>query len=266
MADGTTSEILIVVKPTGAATALIGEARAVIDITDTEMMGGFEGSGANPQYGAAEEFQIGIRIEDRDMSTSGSGGEDGAGGGDDMPIENKLHDSGAPQQTLLSEPGATPSPGLAGAPEVASGAKAHKKYQGFIDDISVWDETNGFGYGCDLEEVTISRKVDCMSLELLELCGKQQAIDYIIVVRRKPVGTSRGGSTSNSGPKEFKAYLRYKFSEVLLTGVEWEDGEVVKEKVKFIYRTIETKYKPQQDDGSLAASIGADYEYPIGNA
>jgi type VI protein secretion system component Hcp len=253
MAEASTADLLMVVKPKGASTALIGEAQVAVDTSDP-LMDGFEGAPPSPQYGVLEEFSIGARVEDRDMSSSsGAEGE----GGEDSDKDNDLHGAEAPQRSLVSGGIATNSLVLQDAPSLAPGGSKHLKFRRFIEGIAVWDQTNGFGYGVDLDEVTLSRKMDCMSPQLLQLCGEQTEIDEIILVRRKP--------TTSTAAKTMQPYLRLKFSEVLLTGIEWEDGDVIKEKIKFVYRTIEVKYKRQKDDGTLAGAIGMTWEYPIDN-
>lgn len=79
----------------------------------------------------------------------------------------------------------------------------------------------------------------------LEHCANVTPFAKVILVKRK--------FTGNLGFHE--AYLRITFTDVLLTGVEWDDGEIVKEKCSFVYRQIDVAYKPQKQDGTLATSV-----------
>ena len=48
-------------------------------------------------------------------------------------------------------------------------------------------------------------------------------------------------------------YLRIDFRDVLLTGLAWDDGDMVTERITFICKAMRLRYKPQRADGSLAS-------------
>jgi type VI protein secretion system component Hcp len=45
-------------------------------------------------------------------------------------------------------------------------------------------------------------------------------------------------------------FLRIDFTGVLITSIDWDAGEVVKEKVKMVCRTVQVKYRAQNNDGT----------------
>lgn len=256
MAEGDSSDLLMVVKPKGKV-ALEGEARAVVD-QDDDMMQGFMALRGSRLYAEAEEFTFGAGIEDSDASSSQSSSSSGAqGNGSDPDADNSLHEPAEMVQPLVAEAMGQTPPGKEDKPAAPKPAGKHRKFKRFIEGRASWDSKTGFGYGVTLDEVTITRRMDRMSPRLLQLCGDQLGIDYLILVRRKSVG---GTQAFNQQP-----FLRLKFSDVLLTAIDWDDGDVIKEKLKFVYRRIEAQYKSQKDDGTLGGAIGTTYEYPIEN-
>ena len=56
----------------------------------------------------------------------------------------------------------------------------------------------------------------------------------------------------DSGPK---AYLRIDFTDLLITELDWDEGEVIKEKYKFVCRGVKMQYKPQASDGTLGSAV-----------
>jgi hypothetical protein len=46
-------------------------------------------------------------------------------------------------------------------------------------------------------------------------------------------------------------YMRIEFETVLITGVDWSDGDLVKEKIEFICRKMSIKLRKQADSGDV---------------
>ena len=61
------------------------------------------------------------------------------------------------------------------------------------------------------------------------------------------------------------AFLRIDFTDVLVIGVDWDSGDVVKEKCKFICRGVKVQYKPQTSDGSLGAAVPGTWKRNMGH-
>ena len=232
MADSDSTDLLIAVKPKNM-TALIGEARVQFDSSDT-LMAGFSAANGVSYFGAADTFTFGAGIEDeasrkeKDMhallSKVQGGGQGGANGG-----------SGGSGK---SSKGTTPK-------------GKTRKYANFFKTGAL--RSNSYGFDITLEEVTISRKLDQMSVELMKLCVKQWEIETITLVRRKAVG----------GALQYKMqpYLRAQFSGALLTAIDWDDGEEVTEKLKFVYRSFSSSFRTQNEDGTLAGAVSAEVVY-----
>jgi hypothetical protein len=106
-------------------------------------------------------------------------------------------------------------------------------------------------YPLDVQEISFSRQLDMASPVLFWSCLKLIPFTQAIIVKRKVIGgvASRGVSVNLMG------FFRLEFDKPLITSVEWEDGEIVKEKLKFVCRGGKVIYKPQKPDGTLGDPI-----------
>lgn len=105
-------------------------------------------------------------------------------------------------------------------------------------------------YPVDLEPFTFSRQMDQASPLLFEMCCNSQSFASATLIKRKAAGTDVSG----------RAFLRIDFKDVLVIGVDWDSGDVVKEKCKFICRGVEVQYKPQTSDGTLGAAVPGNWK------
>ena len=101
------------------------------------------------------------------------------------------------------------------------------------------------GYPVDIDTITFSRLMDRGSTVFFQdLCGLK-TFEMATLVKRKMTGSAGGLQT----------YLRMDFIDVLMIGLDWDEGDVIKEKYKFICRGVMVQYKPQASDGTLGAAI-----------
>jgi type VI protein secretion system component Hcp len=113
-------------------------------------------------------------------------------------------------------------------------------------------------YVVDLPPVTFHRLMDQASTVLFQCCSDSESIDEINVVKRKATGYSEQYESSRTG----ESFLRMDFKGVLITGVDWEEDHVIKEKYQFIYRECKISYRPQNPDGTLGSIINVSLPKP----
>jgi hypothetical protein len=82
------------------------------------------------------------------------------------------------------------------------------------------------------------------------MCCNSKSFASATLIKRKAAGTDTSGH----------AFLRIDFKDVLVIGLDWDSGDVVKEKCKFICRGVKVQYKPQTSDGSLGAAVPGTWE------
>jgi len=119
-------------------------------------------------------------------------------------------------------------------PRVKSGA-----FAGYIDS------GDASQYPSDLKEITVTKQVEWSSMTLLDHCLHQIKFLKAIIVKRKFTGDKQ---------YPYQPFLRMEFKDPLVIRVEWDEGEVLKEKITFICRGIKFEYKQQLDDGTLNQS------------
>jgi type VI protein secretion system component Hcp len=87
--------------------------------------------------------------------------------------------------------------------------------------------------------------MDRASPLLFQMCCDSKSFTSATLVKRKAAGSDLSGH----------GFLRFEFTDVLVIGVDWDSGDVVKEKCKFICRGMTVKYRPQTLNGSLGPAV-----------
>ncbi len=154
---------------------------------------------------------------------------------DDFDLEISLRDE--------TSKGGSSSP-MSGGPN----AQANEKLKG---SFSRWRSDKGDDYKMiypsETDVFSFSRAMDRASLVLLGMCCLGGTFDSASVVKRRSVGASDVS----------RSFLRIDFKKVLIVGVDWDDGAVVKEKCKFICRRLQITYHMQNPDGSMVGAAQA---------
>ncbi len=102
---------------------------------------------------------------------------------------------------------------------------------------------SGAKYPLDLQPFSFTRSMDRASTTFFQNCCDAKVFKSATLVKRTIVGGTGG----------MKAFLRIEFKDVLIIGLDWDDGEVVKEQCKFITRGVKVYYKFQSAEGALSA-------------
>ncbi len=127
-------------------------------------------------------------------------------------------------------------------------AQANEKLRG---SFSRWRAAKGEDYKMiypsETDIFTFTHEVDRASLVLLGMCCLGGTFDSATIVKRRNIGGSRLN----------RSFLRIDFKKVLVVGVDWDDGVVVKEKCKFVCRRLEMTYHMQTQDGSMIGAAQA---------
>ncbi len=231
MADNDSSDLLMAVTLKGKSTAEKGEAKSAIDTSDSMMVGMFNAAAA--AHGSAADVNLFCQIKD---ITFGIGVEDdeSAGKSDQSKVDNAIH-------AKMTEIAKQDPEGPMGKLLNLKGGSKSKKFKNFVDYGQVTDANNNAAYSSVFDEITISRNIDQLSIKLLDACLKQTPLKQIVVVKRKFTGNQ----------KFYHAYVRWEFSDCLISAIDWDHDELVSEKMKFVYRTLSVQYKPQKTDGTL---------------
>ncbi len=111
-------------------------------------------------------------------------------------------------------------------------------------------------YPVEMDEFSFTRLIDEASPIIFQNCANSVGFKQAVLVKRRPayagtLSTGRGGTHVVSG---LRGFLRIEFTEILITGLSWDDGEMVKEKCKFMCRSMFVRYSPQTSSGVLTTA------------
>lgn len=230
MADNDATDMLMAVTASG--TALAGEGQTALDPSDSEMLAGV----TKGHFCEIQDINFGIGVEDSES----------AGGGPPLnEIHNMQQDMDTLQQQLAAMSGKDGKPG--------GGRGKSKQFKNFVDYGEVTDSDGKAVYSTVFDPITISRQIDIMSIGLLDACAKQTPMDKIVVVKRKFTGSTTA----------YASFVRFEFDNCLITAVDWDHGEVITEKLKFVYRSLTVKYRQQNPDGTLETPKNMNYSLAV---
>jgi type VI protein secretion system component Hcp len=165
------------------------------------------------QYFEIEDFTLGIDIEDNDSAATAPTAPTLVTGKDGKPIATQPKSGKFTKWTQGTA--ATAGPGLSTL------------------------------YPVQMDAFSFTRQMDFASPKLFKNCFKTIPFDSATIVMRKT-----GGVMDKKTGIGHMAFLRIDFTGVLITSIDWDGGEVVKEKCKMVCRTVEVKYRAQNHDGT----------------
>jgi type VI protein secretion system component Hcp len=221
MADKDSIDVLMTFIVSGT-TAVPAEGTSEWDKDDTDMMEGFQ----DGMFFEVDDFSFGVSLG----GSENSGGAEAAGTSpSSSPGKNELHSRDGHGNPANVQKG-------------ASKAGSANRFAKYI-------ESGTQDFKPEVQEITITRQVDIASVRFLQSCFNYSKFERAILVKRKFTGNT-----------DFhEAFLRLEFKEPLITGVEWDEGEIVKEKLKFVCRGVVAAYRQQNADGTLKGARSASW-------
>ena len=99
------------------------------------------------------------------------------------------------------------------------------------------------GYPLEFDKFSLKRTIDCVSPIFFQNCLSSTSFSSATLVKRVAPG----------GEQAVVGFLRIDFTDVLLTGIDWADGDLVSESIDFICKKMVIQLKTQGADGTLTA-------------
>ena len=96
-------------------------------------------------------------------------------------------------------------------------------------------------YSSNLEAVTLNKYLDVSSLRLFQNCINSTTIDSAVLIKRR-----------GSGESQLSTYLRIDFTDLLITEFNWDEEDVIEEKVVFVCRSAKVHYRVEEHSGKLS--------------
>lgn len=118
------------------------------------------------------------------------------------------------------------------------------------DEFSRWrsakgDEYKKIKFPLAFDNFSFSRVIDGASPLFFGACCNQDSFHSATLVKRVSVGGVSGTERVAMG------YLRFDFLDVMITSLDWDDGDLVTESCNFICKAMRVRYRQQQFDGSF---------------
>jgi type VI protein secretion system component Hcp len=198
------------------------ESMATIDTKDTDMMTGFQVG----KFFEIDDFDLGIDLNDTDSTSTQTNSQPNQRGNQQGNNNNNNNTK-------------------------SSSSRFSKWVQGLA--VTAGHGSNSQLYPVQMEPFGFSRQMDCASPVLFQNCFQTKPFDSAVVVKRKRgvISAIDRGTAYVHVP-----YLRLEFKGVLLISADWDGGDYMKEKYKFVSQTVVVKYRQQNHDGSKGAVIG----------
>jgi len=112
------------------------------------------------------------------------------------------------------------------------------------------EEAKTMHFPVEFNTFTFSRLLDGASPTFFQACCNSTTFTSAALVKRVSVG-----ATPSDPLGKARGFLRFDFREVLMTGIEWADGELVTENCTFICRAMRVRYKQQKFDGGFETDV-----------
>lgn len=103
-------------------------------------------------------------------------------------------------------------------------------------------------YPVEFNSVKISRAIEASSPLLFYSCINNTTFKGATLVKRV--------SASVKGQMQQMGFLKFEFTDLLITSISWDDGDLVSESFEFICKAMDITYLQQLKDASLAPMPG----------
>jgi type VI protein secretion system component Hcp len=217
-----TTDLLMFFQPETGG-LIPGESRAVVNLDDQEMVEGF----APGFYFNIEDFNTSLQVEDTEESKTADPTGKAATGGQRGPKR--------------------------------AGAGEFLRWRSATDaELKALLNTNPRpGYKSNIQDYTFTRQLDLASPIFFEACLNSRYFTRAVLIKRRGIGEPGGG-----GQWMQEAVLRLEFAYVLITALDWDDGDLVSEKCTFSFRKVTMKYRTLGLDGTLGKVQSANWAQP----
>jgi type VI protein secretion system component Hcp len=167
---------------------------------------------------------------------------------EDFSLGMDLDEKTSAPLTLSPGPSVPPGARSLAPPIPPTSAHSRTRFAQWLDGMKAKD-----AYAVNFEPFSFTKQFDKASPTLFEMCCNSKSFGSISLVKRKLIG-------ANDREVDTYAYVRINFVDALIIGLDWDVGESVKEKCKFIARRVMIKYRQQLPDGTLGAQIPGEWK------
>jgi type VI protein secretion system component Hcp len=111
-------------------------------------------------------------------------------------------------------------------------------------------------YPVEFDTFTFTRQIDSTSPIFFRNCCYQISFKSAALVKRIAVGGGGAGNTA----RQSVGQIRFDFDDVLITSLDWSDGDLVTETCSFICKKMRVLYRQQAAAGSFSTGISGNID------
>jgi type VI protein secretion system component Hcp len=156
-----------------------------------------------------------------------------------------------PQDAASNAPRSAATPvGRPQPPTVAAAGKTAAAAGG--DPFGRWrsateSEAQKMRFNLKFQTFHFTRVIDAASPIFFQNCCNQKRFESAALVKRVSMGIPAPSSSGSVAP----AFMRLDFKDILLTSIQWDDGDLVTESCEFECNWMSFQYRQQAPDGTL---------------
>jgi type VI protein secretion system component Hcp len=148
-----------------------------------------------------------------------------------------------------------------------SGASKSSGAHVVSDQFSRWrsasnEDVKDIPLPVDFDNFTFTRVIDGASPRFFDACCNQVSFQSAVLVKRVAVG----GGLGTAVVQRSVGFLRFDFRDVMLTSVDWDDGDLVTESCTFICKAMRVRYRQQRASGRFDDESASGSGKPAGQA
>jgi type VI protein secretion system component Hcp len=106
-------------------------------------------------------------------------------------------------------------------------------------------------YPVEFDTFTFTRQIDSTTPYFFNACCYQKSFKSAALVRR----IATGGAGAANSTRQSVGHIRFDFSDVLITSLDWSDGDLVTETCAFICKAMRVLYRQQSFGGDFTTSF-----------
>ena len=136
---------------------------------------------------------------------------------------------------------------------------AFARWRSATDDS--WKQAGA--YPAYMDDFSFTRLIDQASPVLFNYCCTRKPFPFATLIKRKAaVATTSLNINAGRGTEEL-SYLRIDMADVLITSINWNDGDILEETCQMKCQKMKMTYYRQNNNGTLTEVGSADWKSPV---
>jgi len=136
---------------------------------------------------------------------------------------------------------------------------AFARWRSATDDS--WKQAGA--YPAYMDDFNFTRLIDQASPVLFDYCCNRKPFPFVSLIKRKAAVATTSLTVGSAGGTEELSYLRIDLADVLITSINWNDGDILEETCQMKCQKMKMTYYQQNNDGTLTPVGSVDWDSPV---